>query len=288
MVAHTDSRFAPGQLSSFVRAYQRIRPLTIGGLWAIPIILRVVMVENLRRLAILILLSQIGRRFAGECVDQVEQFAAQIDKSYPPLAALVLSAAPLHQAYAVRIIQRLHEPHPGAIPSLDFLNGWLPEQGNTLDEVVQREHGDPDQSLRLQGQILYDARGHVRGATSYATRWLDMVYRSRGMLLPKRLGMDAGFAVLCRSVILRSLYSERGAVTRCGISMRTPVIRSRWRIPPGWRTVLPSWIWTEYRKPWETRSRSCMIGRSIGCGRFPGKKKRSSEMRFRTWMPPRL
>ena len=50
-VAHTDSRFDPETLRRFVRAYQRVQPLTIGELWAVAITLRIVLVENLRRLA---------------------------------------------------------------------------------------------------------------------------------------------------------------------------------------------------------------------------------------------
>src|SRR5246127_1424251 len=50
-VAHTDSQFDPELLRRFVKAYQRLQPLTIGELWAIAITLRVVLVENLRRLA---------------------------------------------------------------------------------------------------------------------------------------------------------------------------------------------------------------------------------------------
>src|SRR4029434_9180039 len=50
-VAHTDSRFDPETLRRFVRAYQRVQPWTIGELWAVAITLRVVLVENLRRLA---------------------------------------------------------------------------------------------------------------------------------------------------------------------------------------------------------------------------------------------
>src|SRR5262249_57694467 len=49
-VAHTDSRFDPDALRRFVRAYQRVQPLLIGELWAIAITLRVVLLENLRRL----------------------------------------------------------------------------------------------------------------------------------------------------------------------------------------------------------------------------------------------
>src|SRR5271155_5850428 len=50
-VAHTDSRFDPESLRRFVRAYQWIQPLTIGELWAVAITLRIVLVENLRRIA---------------------------------------------------------------------------------------------------------------------------------------------------------------------------------------------------------------------------------------------
>ena len=49
-VAHTDSRFDPEMLWRFVRAYQEVQPLTIGELWAVAITLRIVLVENLRRL----------------------------------------------------------------------------------------------------------------------------------------------------------------------------------------------------------------------------------------------
>ncbi len=51
IVAHTDNRFELDTLFRFCRSYQRIQPLTIGELWAIAITLRVVLIENLSRLA---------------------------------------------------------------------------------------------------------------------------------------------------------------------------------------------------------------------------------------------
>jgi cyclic beta-1,2-glucan synthetase len=50
-VAHTDSLFDPEVLRRYLRAYQKVQPLTIGELWAISITLRIVLVENLRRIA---------------------------------------------------------------------------------------------------------------------------------------------------------------------------------------------------------------------------------------------
>ncbi len=42
-VAHTDSRLEAETLQRFVRRFQRVQPLTIGGLWAIPIAVRLVL-----------------------------------------------------------------------------------------------------------------------------------------------------------------------------------------------------------------------------------------------------
>ena len=142
LVAHTDSRFDPELLTHFVRAYQHVEPLTIGELWAIPSALRVLLVENFRRLAVRILRSQGGRQLADEFLDRVEQIAALTDKHDAPPPEVILPSAPLRQAFAVQILQRLHDPHPGTVLSLDFLNDWLIEQGVTLDEIVHREHAD--------------------------------------------------------------------------------------------------------------------------------------------------
>ena len=68
-VAHTDSRFDPDMLRRFVMAYQRVQPLTIGELWAVAISLRIVLVENLRRLAERIVHSRVARLEADELAD---------------------------------------------------------------------------------------------------------------------------------------------------------------------------------------------------------------------------
>ena len=70
-VAHTDSRFEPESLRRMVRAYQEVEPLTIGELWAIAISLRILLVENLRRLADQIVRSRAARQRADELADSL-------------------------------------------------------------------------------------------------------------------------------------------------------------------------------------------------------------------------
>src|SRR4030067_989935 len=48
-ISHGDGRVDPETLGSFVAAYQTVTFLTLGELWAIPIMLRLALIENLRR-----------------------------------------------------------------------------------------------------------------------------------------------------------------------------------------------------------------------------------------------
>ena len=70
-VAHTDSHFDPQALIRFVQAYQRVQPLTIGELWAVAITLRIVLVENLRRLAARIARDRMARQQADALADRL-------------------------------------------------------------------------------------------------------------------------------------------------------------------------------------------------------------------------
>lgn len=142
LIAHTDSRFSADLLIHFIKAYQAVDPLTLGELWALPITLRMLLVDNLRRIAVRVIASQTGRKLADDFVDQVEQAAALTDQPDAPFPAGILPSEPLRQAYAVQILQRLHDPHSGAMPSLAFINEWLNGKNLSLDDVVHCEHAD--------------------------------------------------------------------------------------------------------------------------------------------------
>jgi len=65
LIAHTDSALDEDQILRFVQAYQSVAPLTIGELWAVPIMLRIAVLENLRRLSRHILRAWQERHQAG-------------------------------------------------------------------------------------------------------------------------------------------------------------------------------------------------------------------------------
>ncbi|MGA6956938.1 MAG: hypothetical protein WBY73_17620, partial [Candidatus Acidiferrales bacterium] len=107
-VAHTDSRFDPEVLRRFVTAYQRVQPLTIGELWAVAITLRIVLVENLRRLAERIVVSRSARVDADILADRVLGTGGQPAVS-PESILRRFENKPLDRAFAVQLVQRLRD-----------------------------------------------------------------------------------------------------------------------------------------------------------------------------------
>ncbi|MDP3984885.1 MAG: glycosyl transferase, partial [Acidimicrobiia bacterium] len=138
-VAHLDSRFDPEGLGRFVTSYQEIKPLTIGELWAVPITLRLVLIENLRRMAELIVRGRRLRRKADEIADGL----LGVGDSLPGEARAALDRygpGELPQAFAVQLLQRLRDHDPGTTPGLTWLLDRLGAEGTPPDEVVNETH----------------------------------------------------------------------------------------------------------------------------------------------------
>ncbi len=136
-VAHTDSHFDPQMLCRFVRAYQRVQPLTIGELWAVAITLRVVLVENLRRLAEGIVNYQAARQEANMLADRLLGVGGR--EAEPAETVLRRFEGPLPTAFAVQLVQRLREQDPRVMPALLWLDERLAAQGTTADDIVHEE-----------------------------------------------------------------------------------------------------------------------------------------------------
>ncbi len=138
-VAHTDSRFEVETLGRFIRAYQRIQPLGIGELWAVPIHLRMALVENLRRLSEQVIRARHARAKADELADRILGLSGRpVENTEDVLGRL--DDTPLADAFAVQLVQRLRDQDESITPSLVWLNRKLSAQGTSPAEVVAREH----------------------------------------------------------------------------------------------------------------------------------------------------
>ncbi len=135
-VAHTDSLISRDVLARFVQAYQGIQPLTIGEIWAIAISLRIILIENMRRLSVQIVQAQALRAEADMLVDRV---LGSAETAAVPLHLAVSrwDEADIPEIMAGQIAKRLRGFDPADTPLAGWLDGRLARQGTTPDEVVE-------------------------------------------------------------------------------------------------------------------------------------------------------
>jgi cyclic beta-1,2-glucan synthetase len=186
-VAHTDSRFDPEVLGRFVRAYQRVQPLTIGELWAVAITLRIVLVENLRRLAERIVRSRAARQEADTLADSL--LGTNGMPFLPPEDLLKkFGNRPQSAAFAVQLLQRLRDVNPNVRPVLAWLDERLAEQKTTADDVVRQEH-------QLQAAMNVTVRNIITSMRLMsAFEWPD--FFESVSLVDEILGRDTNFGEL--------------------------------------------------------------------------------------------
>ncbi|MEZ4413902.1 MAG: glucoamylase family protein [Gemmatimonadales bacterium] len=138
-VAHTDSRMDPEMLRRFVLAYQRVQPLTIGELWAVPIVLRVVLIENLRRLSDAMSSSRAAQQQAQQLAEALLS-PEESDEAALALKRMTADRRRLSPSFVVELLQRLRNYDPGLTPGLAFLQRRLAAQGTTPAEITLQEH----------------------------------------------------------------------------------------------------------------------------------------------------
>src|SRR5258706_5593107 len=125
LIAHTDSHLDTETMRRFINAYQKVSPLSIGELWAVPISLRLALVENLRRLATRIVLSRTERDEADRLADRLlAQAPRQPNEILTLLNSRMASRKALGRLFAVQLTQRLREQDPAVMPVME----WLEEQ----------------------------------------------------------------------------------------------------------------------------------------------------------------
>ncbi len=183
-------------LRAFVTAYQSVRPLRLGELWATPIMLRLALLENLRRLMARVVIDQQERAAAAGWVERMLQVA----ESAPARVVLVLAQMveenpPLTNAFVAELAGRLQGFGPGLVFPISWLEQRLAEKGQTVEQVLQLVGqtqaanqvyiGNTIGSLRLLGatdwgdfveamsvvehRLLQDPAG-VYGTMTFATR----------------------------------------------------------------------------------------------------------------------
>jgi cellobiose phosphorylase len=140
-ISHGDGRVDTESLRRFVAAYQGVSNLQLGELWAIPIMLRLALIENLRRVAVNVSSSGIDRNLASAWAAEITRVAERDPKSLVlVIADMARSDPPMTTPFVSELARRLQGQGPALALPLTWIEQRLAESNETIDQMVQSEN----------------------------------------------------------------------------------------------------------------------------------------------------
>ena len=140
IISHSDGRVDLARLGNFIQSYQSVSPLKIGELWAIPIMLRLTLIENLRRVSSIVAIDRIDKNLAGYWAQQMLAVAEKDPNSLIlAIADMARSIPPMSSAFVSEIKRQLSGKGPSLALALNWIEQRLIESGKTSTELVNSE-----------------------------------------------------------------------------------------------------------------------------------------------------
>jgi hypothetical protein len=125
LISHVDGRVDEGNLRTVVTSYQRVCALTLGELWAIPIRLRLALIENLARIA------------ADVWAERMLETARRDPKNIIlDIADMARAGVPMSSAFIAEMARKLQSHNPAVALALTWIEQRLTEQGQTIERHV--------------------------------------------------------------------------------------------------------------------------------------------------------
>ncbi len=140
-ISHGDGRVDADSLSRFVSAYQSVTVLKLGELWAVPIMLRLALIENLRRVGVRVAAGRAERDLANGWADRMMETAERDPKSLIlVIADMARSTPPMGSAFVAEFARRLQGQSAALALALTWIEQWLAESHLTIEQLVQLEN----------------------------------------------------------------------------------------------------------------------------------------------------
>jgi len=140
VIAHSDGRIDIDSLSSFINAYQTVTNLKLGELWAIPIMLRLALIENLRRISGWVAIDRVDSNLANYWAQQMIEKSEKDPKNLIMIIAdMARSNPPMVDAFVAELNRELRGKGPELALSLNWIEHQLSERGLSIEELVISE-----------------------------------------------------------------------------------------------------------------------------------------------------
>ncbi len=141
IISHSDGRVDANGLQGYIKAYQSEKILTLGELWAIPIMMKLAVIENLRRIAERIALDMIDNNIADYWTDQIIETVKKDPADLILTIANMAKSEPiLNSPFVAVFTRKLQGKGPAFALPLNWLEQKLTKEGVASADLVWYEN----------------------------------------------------------------------------------------------------------------------------------------------------
>lgn len=138
-IAHSDGHWDASTLVRFITAYQRVTPLKLGELWAFPGMLRLALIENLRRISIEVTQAQQERNLAESWANKIQDSAENDPANLIiVIADMARTNPPRTSAFVAELVRRLQGHGSMLALPLTWIEQRLSDVGLSSAELITR------------------------------------------------------------------------------------------------------------------------------------------------------
>ncbi len=140
-ISHGDGQVDPQSFGRFIAAYQTVATLTLGELWGVPIMLRLALIENLRRAGSRIIAHRMGRDLADFWAERMTETVQNDPKNLILVVAdMARSDPPMSSSFVAELARRLQGQSAALAMPLNWIEQRLSELGLSIAQLVQSEN----------------------------------------------------------------------------------------------------------------------------------------------------
>ncbi len=140
LISHVDAEITVEPLREFIISYQTVAPLKLGELWAIPIMLRLGLIENLQRVTTRLHFARQDRDLADFWIDRLQEVATTTPSQLVVvLSEMAGSKISFSSSFVAEFCQRLARQDQAIQWVRSWLEQRLAEQGDSVEQLVHQE-----------------------------------------------------------------------------------------------------------------------------------------------------
>lgn len=141
IISHSDGRIDISSLTQFIESYQSHTILSLGELWAIPIMLRLAVLENLRRLSIVVALEMIDQNLADYWTFRLWETAKQEPENLVLILSELAKSKPLFtKSFVAQFIKMIKGKGKILVLALNWIEQQLFRDSFDSDHLVQKNN----------------------------------------------------------------------------------------------------------------------------------------------------